>query len=139
MALVLVPQFYLQKKKDIYVPLTNSLFVLLSPFLLEGLFPFRYWRPTIPILERSIPDAVFKDPWAKREAWRSHPFFSRRNRVMAMFPGLGIGSAAFIVYLAYDHWYQTSGPGKEENEKWAKWMEERNQRLHHHGHGNGHH
>ncbi len=49
---------------------------------------------------------------------------------MAMFPGFGIGSAAFGVYLGYDHWYNTEGPGKEENEKWAKWMEEREKRLH---------
>jgi hypothetical protein len=50
--------------------------------------------------------------------------------------GLGIGSAAFAVYLMYDNWYYTSGPGKTEREYWAKWMEDRNKRLglDHHGH-----
>ncbi|KAJ3397780.1 hypothetical protein HDV05_002859 [Chytridiales sp. JEL 0842] len=94
-------------------------------------FPFRYWRPTIPILERSLPESqLAKDPWAKREAWRNHAFWSRSNRVKAMFPGLGIASVAFAGYLAYDHWYYTDGPGKAEQEKWARWMEEREKRLH---------
>ncbi|KAI8853956.1 hypothetical protein BC829DRAFT_359955, partial [Chytridium lagenaria] len=48
----------------------------------------------------------FRDPWAKRDLWRNHPFFSARNRLMSMFPGIGIGAVAFGIYYAYDHWYQ---------------------------------
>ncbi|KAJ3290285.1 hypothetical protein HDU76_007411 [Blyttiomyces sp. JEL0837] len=103
-----------------------------------GLFPFRFWRPVFPILERTIPEGQLKDPWARRELWRSHPFWSARNRVMLMFPGIGIGATAFAAYLSYEAWYENEGPGKAEKEYWAKWMEEREKRLHkesgHHGH-----
>ncbi|TPX71074.1 hypothetical protein SpCBS45565_g01367 [Spizellomyces sp. 'palustris'] len=99
-------------------------------------FPFRQWQVNPPFLEGRL---NVKDPWANRDAWRYHAFFSKSNRIRSMFPGLGIGTAAFAVYLAYDKWFQTQGPGKEENEKWAKWTEEREKRLAASGHGHGHH
>ncbi|KAI9501227.1 NADH dehydrogenase 1 beta subcomplex subunit 3, partial [Coemansia spiralis] len=43
------------------------------------------------------------DPWAKREAWRSHPAFSKMSQLRGMFPGFGIASGLFAVYLVYDH------------------------------------
>ncbi|KAI9333186.1 hypothetical protein DFJ73DRAFT_854655, partial [Zopfochytrium polystomum] len=58
--------------------------------------------------------------------------------VRGMYPGVGIAAFAFGIYLAYDSWYETEGPGKAEKEKWAKWMEEREKRLKAEGHG-GHH
>lgn len=83
---------------------------------------------------------TLNDPWARREAWRNHPFYSIKNRRAAMFPGVGIAAAIFSVYLAYDHWYNTEGPGKVEKEKWAKWMEERDARIgHQHAGDHGHH
>ncbi|KAL9937391.1 hypothetical protein V8E36_003800 [Tilletia maclaganii] len=44
----------------------------------------------------------YRDPWAKREAWRKHPVFSNRFYIRNMFPGFGLGLAAFSVYLAVD-------------------------------------
>ncbi|KAJ2126468.1 hypothetical protein GGH17_005038, partial [Coemansia sp. RSA 788] len=51
--------------------------------------------------------ANHKDPWAKREQWRSHPAFSKMTQFKSMFPGFGIASGLFAVYLVYDHF---SGP-----------------------------
>ncbi|KAJ2691838.1 hypothetical protein H4R19_006276 [Coemansia spiralis] len=48
-----------------------------------------------------------KDPWAQREAWRNHPTFSKMSQLRGMFPGLGIATGLFAVYLAYEHF---SGP-----------------------------
>ncbi|WFD04580.1 hypothetical protein MOBT1_003292 [Malassezia obtusa] len=45
---------------------------------------------------------LFRDPWAKREAWRKHPLFSMRFYARNMFPGLGLGSAAFVAYLFWE-------------------------------------
>ncbi|CAD6915889.1 unnamed protein product [Tilletia controversa] len=44
----------------------------------------------------------YRDPWAAREAWRKHPLFTNRFYIRNMFPGLGLGAAAFGVYLAVD-------------------------------------
>ncbi|KAJ1553367.1 hypothetical protein HK405_008131 [Cladochytrium tenue] len=80
----------------------------------------------------------FKDPWARREAWRSTPYFSASRRFLSLTPGLGVASVIFSVYLAYDYWYQHEGPGREEKEKWDRWMQEREKRLAAESHG-GHH
>ncbi|KAJ2767424.1 hypothetical protein IWQ56_003339 [Coemansia nantahalensis] len=48
-----------------------------------------------------------QDPWARREAWRNHPAFSKMSQLRGMFPGLGIATGLFAVYLAYEH---ISGP-----------------------------
>ncbi|KAJ1925311.1 hypothetical protein IWQ60_004469 [Tieghemiomyces parasiticus] len=42
------------------------------------------------------------DPWAQREAWRKDPFFSKRNVVKGLFPGLGLATVAFIAMLGYE-------------------------------------
>ncbi|KAL6018066.1 hypothetical protein ACNR91_001507 [Candidozyma auris] len=42
------------------------------------------------------------NPWAKRDAWRYEGQFSRINRFKSAFPGLGIATVAFSVYLVYD-------------------------------------
>ncbi|KAE8266428.1 hypothetical protein A4X09_0g5919 [Tilletia walkeri] len=44
----------------------------------------------------------YRDPWAAREAWRKHPIFTNRFYIRNMFPGLGLGAAAFGIYLAVD-------------------------------------
>lgn len=38
--------------------------------------------------------------WRKAEAWRSHPLLT--NTWRHSMPGLGLGLAAFAVYVAYD-------------------------------------
>lgn len=42
---------------------------------------------------------LYRDSWAKREAWRKSPIFSKANQMRNLFPGFGIGLAAFGVYL----------------------------------------
>ncbi|KAI0075759.1 hypothetical protein K474DRAFT_1599264 [Panus rudis PR-1116 ss-1] len=46
---------------------------------------------------------VFRDPWAKREAWRKHPVFSRRAMLSSMFPGFGVAVVAFTTYVVIDN------------------------------------
>ncbi|KAJ7084427.1 NADH dehydrogenase 1 beta subcomplex subunit 3 [Mycena belliarum] len=47
----------------------------------------------------------FRDPWAKRDAWRRHPVFSNRAMFSSMFPGLGIAIVAFSAYVLADNFY----------------------------------
>jgi NADH dehydrogenase (ubiquinone) 1 beta subcomplex subunit 3 len=42
---------------------------------------------------------LFRDTWAKREAWRKHPVFSNRSMFRSMFPGFGIAVVAFTAYV----------------------------------------
>lgn len=46
---------------------------------------------------------VYHDPWAKREAWRKSPIFSKSSNIKTMFPGLGIATVAFAAYCTYEH------------------------------------
>ncbi|KAI8923326.1 hypothetical protein BC831DRAFT_501480 [Entophlyctis helioformis] len=103
-----------------------------------SLFPHKLWRPVAPYLEGDLPKDM-KDPWARREAWRYHPFFSLRNRMRNLVPGLGLGVASFGLYVLYDQWYYSKGPGAAETAHWAKFMEERRKRMGHDEHGHGHH
>ncbi|EGN99733.1 hypothetical protein SERLA73DRAFT_179900 [Serpula lacrymans var. lacrymans S7.3] len=57
---------------------------------------------------------LFRDPWAKREAWRKHPVFSNRAMFGSMFPGLGIAIVAFSAYVVADNFY---GKVKKEEQK----------------------
>ncbi|CAG8451056.1 5602_t:CDS:2 [Diversispora eburnea] len=43
-----------------------------------------------------------QDPWARREAWRAHPRFSRANVIRNAWPGFTWGLGAFLIYLGYD-------------------------------------
>ncbi|KAJ3125941.1 hypothetical protein HK098_008021 [Nowakowskiella sp. JEL0407] len=106
-----------------------------------SLFPFQHFRPNVPFIENASvsPLPIEKvDPWAKRELWRSHPFFSVRNRMMNVFPGLGIATVAFGIFLGYEYWNNNFGEAAAENRKWEKWMHERNERLKKEGHGSHH-
>ncbi|KAI0480308.1 hypothetical protein GGR56DRAFT_671435 [Xylariaceae sp. FL0804] len=60
------------------------------------------------------------DPWYPSEAWRYEGEFSRWSRFKHSFPGLGIATVAFGVYLAYEQLFM-----KDEH--------------HGEGHGEGHH
>ncbi|KAI7858868.1 NADH-ubiquinone oxidoreductase B12 subunit family-domain-containing protein [Circinella umbellata] len=48
---------------------------------------------------------VYHDPWAKREAWRKHPIFSKGANFRSMFPGLGIATVAFIAYCGVEKFF----------------------------------
>ena len=48
-----------------------------------------------------MPD-IYRDPWAKREAWRKHPIFTNRFYLRHMFPGLTLGVSAFVVYCVWE-------------------------------------
>lgn len=46
---------------------------------------------------------LFRDPWAKNEAWRKSPVFSKRVMFRSMFPGFGIAVVAFTAYVVVDN------------------------------------
>ncbi|KIK01399.1 hypothetical protein K443DRAFT_132296 [Laccaria amethystina LaAM-08-1] len=48
---------------------------------------------------------LFRDPWAKREAWRKSPVFSNRVMFRSLFPGFGIAVVAFTAYVIADNVY----------------------------------
>lgn len=61
------------------------------------LFPLSYhpYRSYISMADGPI----YRDPWARREAWRKSPIFSNRAMFRSMFPGFGIAVVAFGAYL----------------------------------------
>ncbi|KAI9032702.1 NADH-ubiquinone oxidoreductase B12 subunit family-domain-containing protein [Phycomyces blakesleeanus] len=52
--------------------------------------------------EANVGTPVYHDPWAKREAWRKHPIFSKTAGLRTLFPGLGIATVAFAAYCGYE-------------------------------------
>jgi len=54
---------------------------------------------------------LYRDPWAKREAWRKHPIFSNRAMFKNSAPGFGIAVVAFAVYVAAEKFVF---PGKKD-------------------------
>jgi NADH dehydrogenase (ubiquinone) 1 beta subcomplex subunit 3 len=46
---------------------------------------------------------LFRDPWAKNEAWRKSPVFSNRVMFRSLFPGFGIAVVAFTAYVVVDN------------------------------------
>lgn len=54
------------------------------------------------------PDTIMAFNWRKYDAWRQHPMLT--NNMRHSIPGLGIGLAAFAVYVLYDN---TLGRGKK--------------------------
>jgi NADH dehydrogenase (ubiquinone) 1 beta subcomplex subunit 3 len=57
----------------------------------------RYLEPMV------NPPPLYRDPWAKREAWRRHPVFSNRAMFRNFFPGFGIAVVAFTAYVIADN------------------------------------
>ena len=45
---------------------------------------------------------LYRDPWARSEAWRKPPIFSNRYLFRSFLPGFGLGAAAFGIYFAVD-------------------------------------
>ncbi|KAG2231486.1 NADH-ubiquinone oxidoreductase B12 subunit family-domain-containing protein [Thamnidium elegans] len=54
-------------------------------------------------VETQVKTPVYHDPWARREAWRKSPIFSKTSNIRTMFPGLGIATVAFAAYCTYEH------------------------------------
>ncbi|KAF8161125.1 NADH dehydrogenase 1 beta subcomplex subunit 3 [Crassisporium funariophilum] len=48
---------------------------------------------------------LFRDPLAKREAWRKNIVFSNRAMFRNLFPGFGIAVVAFTAYVVADNLY----------------------------------
>ncbi|KAF6762992.1 NADH dehydrogenase 1 beta subcomplex subunit 3 [Ephemerocybe angulata] len=66
------------------------------------------------------PLPLYRDPWAKREAFRKSPIFSNRVMFRNLFPGFGIAVVAFTAYVAVDNFVLSKQEGA-------------------HGHGASHH
>jgi hypothetical protein len=49
--------------------------------------------------------------WRRTDAWRAHPLLS--NTMRHSMPGLGLGLAAFAVYVAYDQLLKNPSGAKE--------------------------
>ena len=58
---------------------------------------FFYKDPLVP-----KPGKVYKDPWARFEAWRYQPEFTVRRNLMRMIPGLTWGIGAFLVAITVE-------------------------------------
>ncbi|GAA97410.1 uncharacterized protein L969DRAFT_49402 [Mixia osmundae IAM 14324] len=46
---------------------------------------------------------LYRDPWARRNAWRTHPVFSNRQMFKNLFPGFGIAVVAFAAFVGIDN------------------------------------
>ncbi|KIL66232.1 hypothetical protein M378DRAFT_161097 [Amanita muscaria Koide BX008] len=51
---------------------------------------------------------LYRDPWAKRDAWRRHAVFSNRAMFRNIFPGFGIAVVAFTAYVIADNIFADS-------------------------------
>ncbi|KAF8578015.1 hypothetical protein K439DRAFT_507878 [Ramaria rubella] len=49
---------------------------------------------------------LYRDPWAKHEAWRKHPVFSNRAMFRNLLPGFGTAVVAFTAYVLYDNLFR---------------------------------
>ncbi len=46
---------------------------------------------------------ILNDPWARRYNWAVGPYFSTWHKVRLAFPGFGIASGAFAIYLVLEY------------------------------------
>jgi NADH dehydrogenase (ubiquinone) 1 beta subcomplex subunit 3 len=53
----------------------------------------------------ATPPPLYRDPWAKREAWRKSPIFSQREMFRQALPGFGIAVVAFTAYVIAENLY----------------------------------
>ena len=51
------------------------------------------------------PPPLYRNPWAKADAWRKHPVFQQRNMFSKMFPGFGVAVVAFTAYVVADNMF----------------------------------
>ncbi|KDQ57458.1 hypothetical protein JAAARDRAFT_177621 [Jaapia argillacea MUCL 33604] len=59
------------------------------------------------------PPSLFRDPWAKSDAWRKHPVFAKRAMLSSMFPGFGIAVVAFTAFVVAEKVYLSSKPEQD--------------------------
>ncbi|KAL3901517.1 MAG: hypothetical protein SGCHY_000549 [Lobulomycetales sp.] len=91
------------------------------------LFPFEITTIVPSFLKK---DETYRhDPWQARDEWRNHAFFSKWNRLSRVFPGLGMATAAFSVYLVWEDYDNKHGEGAKKTEYWNNWKQEREKRL----------
>lgn len=63
-----------------------------------------------------MPDyPLYRDPWAKLEAWRKSPVFSNKTYIRNLFPGFGIAVVAFTGYVIVDNIYLSVKKPKDEH------------------------
>lgn len=48
---------------------------------------------------------LYKDRWAKNEAWRRHPVFAKSAMFARALPGFGTAVVAFTVYVIADNYW----------------------------------
>ena len=63
---------------------------------------------------------LYSDPWAKRNAWRRHPLFAKRQMFASLFPGFGIALVAFTTYVVADNLVFSQSKTIKEAEEKAK-------------------
>ena len=68
-------------------------------YLVGGVSLFRTWCVSVCL------GVSKRDPWARFESWRHHPEISRAANIRRMFPGLGLGLAAFLALSAVEEFY----------------------------------
>ena len=76
--------------------MTNKPIIMKPEF---PLFPHKLWRPNPSFLQGSLGKV---DPWRRRDYWRYDEFFSAKNRLKKVFPGLGGGIVLVGLYILYD-------------------------------------
>lgn len=58
------------------------------------------------------------DPWEKREVWRSQYPFTTNMKINKVFPGLGIGVGAFIIYCCVEKFLQKKNASFEKKHEY---------------------
>jgi NADH dehydrogenase (ubiquinone) 1 beta subcomplex subunit 3 len=61
------------------------------------------------------PSPLYPDPWAKLEAWRKHPVYSRTAQIRGLFPGFGIAVVAFSTYVVFDNFVLGANKKKDDH------------------------
>ncbi|KAH7874772.1 NADH dehydrogenase 1 beta subcomplex subunit 3 [Lentinula edodes] len=57
---------------------------------------------------------LYRDPWAKLDAWRKSPVFQKTTVLRNLFPGFGIAVVAFTAYVIADNVYLSAHKKVEE-------------------------
>jgi hypothetical protein len=83
---------------------------------------------------------VEHNPWLLHDQWRNRNYFQGRHIPFLnlnakylgyVFWGMPLAIPPFILYVLYDNWYETQGPGRAEREYWENYLHEKQQSHHH--------
>ena len=66
-----------------------------------GLFPWEGFRDVPDYIRAADPGRNKISPWARRDSWKWHPFFSLKNRFRHFIPGLEVRSSASCLAIFY--------------------------------------